>query len=183
MGLSGAALGLPWALVLFCLLVWVWWEYEDYRNDIYIVTDDKIIDIEAKPLWLSIRRREGGLDRVQNVLATQSGIWQNLLNYGNVDIKTAATDEGYTFMKVGNPRLVQSIVFQKLDAFRGRQAERQIRDRQRESSTGWASTTSLRRRASSSEGAHRRTLSRLILRGKSGGRQLHCAPTLQFRLV
>ena len=119
MGLSGAALGLPWTLILFCLLFWVWWEYEDYRNDIYIVTDDQIIDIEAKPLWLSMRRREGGLDRVsERRYATQVGIWQNLLNYGNVDIKTAATDEGYTFMKVSNPRLVQSIVFQKLDSFR-----------------------------------------------------------------
>jgi CRP-like cAMP-binding protein len=132
LGVNGAALGLPWALILFFLMGWVWWEYEDYRNDIYIVTDDKIIDIEAKPLWLSMRRREGGLDRVQNVLAIQVGLWQNLLNYGNVDIKTAATDEGYTFMKVGNPRLVQSIVFQKLDAFRSRQSERQSRDRQRE---------------------------------------------------
>ena len=118
MGLSGAALGLPWTLILFCLLFWVWWEYEDYRNDIYIVTDDQIIDIEAKPLWLSMRRREGGLNRVQNVDMAQVGIWQNLLNYGNVDIKTAATDEGYTFMKVSNPRLVQSIIFQKLDSFR-----------------------------------------------------------------
>jgi uncharacterized membrane protein YdbT with pleckstrin-like domain len=117
---------------LFCLLFWVWWEFEDYRNDIYIVTDEKIIDIEATPLWLSMRRREGGLDRVQNVLATQVGIWQNLLNYGNVDIKTAATDEGYTFLKIPNPRLVQDIVFQKLDSFRARQAERLIRDRQRE---------------------------------------------------
>ncbi|MCU0502210.1 MAG: cyclic nucleotide-binding domain-containing protein, partial [Anaerolineae bacterium] len=132
MGLSGAALGLPWTLILCCLLFWVWWEYEDYRNDIYIVTDDQIIDIEAKPLWLSMRRREGGLDRVQNVDMAQVGLWQNLLNYGNVDIKTAATDEGYTFLKIANPRLVQSIVFQKLDAFRSRQAERLIRDRQRE---------------------------------------------------
>ena len=39
----------------------------------------------------------GGLDRVQNVDMAQIGLWQNLLNYGNVDIKTAATDEGYTF--------------------------------------------------------------------------------------
>jgi CRP-like cAMP-binding protein len=131
-GFSGAALGLPWMLILCCLLFWVWWEYEDYRNDIYIVTDDQIIDIEATPLWLAMRRREGGLDRVQNVLAVQVGVWQNILNYGNVDIKTAATDEGYTFVKVGNPRLVQAIVFQKLDAFRTRQAERQIRDRQQE---------------------------------------------------
>jgi CRP-like cAMP-binding protein/membrane protein YdbS with pleckstrin-like domain len=131
-GLSGPALGLPWTFILCILLFWVWWEYEDYRNDIYIVTDDKIIDIEATPLWLAMRRREGGLDRVQNVLATQVGIWQNLLNYGNVDIKTAATGEGYSFLKVSNPRLVQSIVFQKLDAFRARQSERQIQDRQRE---------------------------------------------------
>jgi CRP-like cAMP-binding protein/membrane protein YdbS with pleckstrin-like domain len=132
LGINPAAVDLPWGLVSAVLLGWIWWEYEDYRNDIYIVTDDRIIDIEATPLWLSMKRREGGLDRVQNVGITQKGLIQNILNYGNVEIQTAATDEGYNFLLVSNPKLVQAIIFQKLDAFKGRQAERQMRDRQRE---------------------------------------------------
>jgi uncharacterized membrane protein YdbT with pleckstrin-like domain len=132
LGLSRAAIDLPWWVVLVVLLGWIWWEYADYRNDLYILREDRIIDIEATPLWLSIKRREGNLDRVQNVVARQKGIWQNLLNYGDVDIQTAAIDEGFNFSKIANPQLVQTTIFQKLDALKNRQTERQMRDRQRE---------------------------------------------------
>lgn len=131
-GAGQVALHLPWWFGLIFFGSWVVWEYADYRNDLYILREDRIIDIEATPLWLSIKRREGSLDRVQNVFARQEGIWQNLLNYGDVEIQTAAIDEGFNFLKVANPQLVQAIIFQKLDALRSRQAERQVRDRQRE---------------------------------------------------
>lgn len=132
LGANQMALHLPWWFVLIFFGSWIVWEYADYRNDLYILREDRIIDIEATPLWLSIKRREGSLDRVQNVFARQEGIWQNLLNYGDVEIQTAAIDEGFNFLKVANPQLVQAIIFQKLDALRSRQAERQVRDRQRE---------------------------------------------------
>ena len=131
-GLTGSEITLPWLVLLLIFLGWTWWEYEDYRNDIYILTNDKIIDVEATPLWISMKRKEGGLDRIQNVVAVQKGIWQNLLNYGNVEIKTAAQDEGYTFWRVGNPKLVQDAVFQKLDGYRNRQKAQAMRERQRE---------------------------------------------------
>jgi len=118
--------------MLVFFIAWVVWEYADYRNDLYILREDRIIDIEATPLWLSIKRREGNLNRFQNVFARQEGIWQNLLNYGDVEIQTAAIDEGFNFLKVANPQLVQATIFQKLDALRNRQVESLIRERQRE---------------------------------------------------
>jgi len=132
LGANQVALHLPWWFVLIFFGSWVVWEYADYRNDLYILREDRIIDIEATPLWLSIKRREGSLERVQNVFARQEGIWQNLLNYGDVEIQTAAVDEGFNFLKVANPQLVQATIFQKLDALRSRQAERDVRGRQRE---------------------------------------------------
>jgi uncharacterized membrane protein YdbT with pleckstrin-like domain len=111
---------------------WLLWNYADYRNDVYVVTDDRIIDVEMKPLGLFAKRREGGLDRVQNVDLVQKGIWANLFNYGDVVISTAASDEGFTFIMVPKPKLVQSTVFQKLDAFRNRQEQKRAADRQRE---------------------------------------------------
>ncbi len=107
-------------MLLISALAWFFWNYIDYRNDIYVVTDDRIMDIEMKPLGLFAKRREGGLDRVQNVVYVQNGLVANILNYGDVIISTAAADEGYTFLMVPNPKLVQATVFQKLDAFRGR---------------------------------------------------------------
>ena len=121
-----------WFVLLFAALGWFLWNYVDYRNDVYVVTDDRIIDIEMKPLGLSAKRREGGLERVQNVTYTQNGLIANIFNYGDVIISTAASDEGYTFLMVPNPKLVQATVFQKLDAFRARQEQKRTSDRQRE---------------------------------------------------
>ncbi len=131
-GANWVALHLPWWVVFFFFVGWVSWEVADYRNDLYVLRDDRIIDIEATPFWLAIKRREAPLDRVQNVQARQEGFWKNLLNYGDVEILTAATDEGLSFSNIANPTFVQATIFQKLDAFRSRQAERQIRERQRE---------------------------------------------------
>ena len=72
--------------------------YEDYHNDIYVLTDEKIVDIERKPLALSKVTEEFYLDRVQNVKAKQRGIWANVLDYGDVTIQTAAADRGVTFL-------------------------------------------------------------------------------------
>jgi CRP-like cAMP-binding protein len=125
LGLSGSTLLFVWLACFVPAAFWLWYQVIDWRNDIYVVTDDKLIDIEAKPLALSYQRREGSLDRVQTAFAEQKGFWPNVLDYGTVQILTAAADPGFTFYMVGHPRRVQAIIFQKLDAFRTRQeAER-----------------------------------------------------------
>jgi CRP-like cAMP-binding protein/membrane protein YdbS with pleckstrin-like domain len=129
-GLSRIGLMLPWLVAMAAASVWLWWNYEDWHNDIYVLTDDKIIDIERKPLGLQSKRREGSLERVQNVLANQKGIIPNLLDFGDVVISTAAGDEGYTFNMVPHPKQVQSLVFQNLDKYRQRQKSEATRQRQ-----------------------------------------------------
>ena len=127
---TGLTLG--W-LVLFGLTVfWLWWEYTDYRNDVYIVTDDRVIDIEMKPLGLNAKRREGGLEKVQNVTLQQNGVWAKLFGYGHVVISTAALDEGFTFVMVPNPQSVQSQVFEKVNQFRARKDRLEAARRQQE---------------------------------------------------
>jgi len=108
------------------------YQYVDYRNDIYVVTDEQIIDIEKKPLWVAAERREGSLNRVQTVFTEQKGVWANILDYGDVVIRTAALDAGFTFEFVGHPRTVQTVVFQKLEAFRRKQEEQRTKAHQRE---------------------------------------------------
>ncbi len=121
-----------WFVALIASGIWLWWQYTDWHNDIYVLTDDKIIDIEQRPLGLDTKRREGGLERVQNVNAKQSGILSNIFDYGDVIISTAAGDEGYTFIMVAHPKKVQATVFQKLDQLRRRQEEKHTLQRQRE---------------------------------------------------
>ena len=132
LGLNGAALLLGWVVGMISAGFWLWWEYTDYRNDVYIVTDDRIIDIEMQPLGLNAKQREGGLEKVQNVVAQQRGLLATLFRYGDVVISTAASDEGFTFLMVPNPTLVQATVFQKLNQFRVRDQKRQDQRRQQE---------------------------------------------------
>jgi CRP-like cAMP-binding protein len=131
-GMQGSTLLLLWLALFVPTAFWLWYQVIDWRNDIYVVTDDKLIDIEAKPLALSYQRREGSLDRVQTAFAEQKGFWANVLDYGTVQILTAAADPGFTFFMVGHPRRVQAIIFQKLDAFRNRQEAERRREGQRQ---------------------------------------------------
>jgi uncharacterized membrane protein YdbT with pleckstrin-like domain len=132
LGLPGSSLFLLWLVLFVPTTFWLWYQIIDWRNDIYVVTDDKLIDIESKPLALSYQRREGSLDRVQTAYAEQKGFWANVLDYGTVQILTAAADPGFTFYMVGHPKRVQAIIFQKLDAFRRRQEAERTREGQRQ---------------------------------------------------
>jgi CRP-like cAMP-binding protein/membrane protein YdbS with pleckstrin-like domain len=132
MGDSFAAFFLPWLLLLIPIdLFWLWYNYVDWRNDLYIVTDEKIIDLEQKPLALSSRQRESSLEVIQTVDSNQPSIWAKIFNYGNVVIRTAATDEGFTFYMVPAPMLVQKTIFQRIDAYRRRQEDRRLEERRR----------------------------------------------------
>jgi uncharacterized membrane protein YdbT with pleckstrin-like domain len=104
------ALFLPWLVALVAAGFWLWWQYTDWHNDIYVLTDEKIIDIEMKPLGIDSKRREGSLERVQNVDAKQRGLTSVIFDYGDVVISTAAGDEGYTFLMVPHPKKVQALV-------------------------------------------------------------------------
>ncbi len=123
---------IPWLGLMLLCGGRLWWVVEDYFNDVYIVTDEKIIDIEMKPLGLDYNRREGSLERVQTVNTVQSGVVAQMLNYGSVIIRTAAEGEAFDFKMIPNPRHVQQVIFQKMDALRQRQETKRISDRQQE---------------------------------------------------
>ncbi len=109
---------LPWwlvALILGAVTFWLGWHYANWANDLYIVTNEKMVDIERQPLGFSEKRREGNLDRVQNVVLRIPNFWANLFNIGNVEIQTAATDEGFTFMQVADPRGVQREIWRRIN--------------------------------------------------------------------
>lgn len=132
LALTGPGFVFGWLVLLGGVGFWLWWEFVDYRNDVYIVTDDRVVDIEMKPWGLDAKRREGGLERVQNVVAQQNGVWAKIFGYGDVVISTAASDEGFTFIMVPKPQLVQAVIFQKLNQFRVRDEQRRAAQRQQE---------------------------------------------------
>ena len=102
-----------WVLLASVLLILVWlgwtaWEIEDYTNDMYILTPDKVIDIEKKPFGPE-GRREAGLSQVNNV-SSQTTYLSNFLGYGTVVLSTAGSGGSFTFARVPHPSEVVSLV-------------------------------------------------------------------------
>ncbi|MBI2845941.1 MAG: hypothetical protein HYX86_05285 [Chloroflexi bacterium] len=113
--------GLLAGLSLFLMF----YQYDDWRNDVYVLTLDRIIDIDKKPFFLREERREASLGMVQDVRYVIPGFLANLLNTGNVIIETAAKEGSFTFDWVHDPRRVQQEIFAQLEAFREREREKE----------------------------------------------------------
>jgi len=125
---SQVGLVLAALLLWFAALFWVWWEWTDWRNDEYIVTDDSIVDIEKKPLFFSEQRKKASLHMIQSVSLQKPGVLAALFNFGDVLIQTAGPEGTFDFSGVHNPIEVQREVFRRIEAY---QETRQRRERAR----------------------------------------------------
>ena len=110
---------------------WLVWKMEDWRNDLYIVTNTHIIDIERTPLLLRESRRQASLDKIQNTNASTQGFWAGVFRLGNVNIETAG--EGtFTFSRVRNPHKVQAEIDKRRAAYEARLRQEQAAQRRAE---------------------------------------------------
>ena len=117
----------PLGISLVVTLVWLIWRAVNWRNDLYIITDDRAIDIEKVP-FLYEHRREAGLDKIQDVRYLREGLIATRLDFGNVRLETAGEIGAFTFDSVPHPRQVQNEIFKRLERFR-RKAEQEGRKR------------------------------------------------------
>ena len=123
----------PYALLVASVAAigWLWWTFNDWDNDLYMVTNERIIDIEKRPLFFSEERREASLGMIQNVSLEVPNVIATALNYGSVVVQTAGAGE-FTFDNVPNPHDVQNVIFQRMEAFREAQRERSAAQRRAE---------------------------------------------------
>ncbi|MEA3406757.1 MAG: cyclic nucleotide-binding domain-containing protein [Chloroflexota bacterium] len=117
--------------VVVFLLGLLWWNINDWGNDLYIVTEDRIIDIEKRPLFMSEERREASLGMIQNVNLEIPNLIASAFNYGSVIIQTAGAGS-FTFDNVPNPHDVQNEIFRHIEAFRAAQRQKETQRRQAE---------------------------------------------------
>jgi len=106
------------ALLLLPLFGWLWWRYEDWRNDIYTVTDTSIIDRESAPFGFREQKRVGSLEDIESVYSHVPNFLAKLINLGDVIIDTAGAPRAYTFESVPNPLAVQQEIFSRMQAYR-----------------------------------------------------------------
>lgn len=111
-------------------LGWLLWEYDDWRNDLYVLTEDRLIDMEKRPFFFQEERRVAPLVQVQTVQLRMRGIFSQIFNFGDVIIKTAAAGGDLTFEFVANPREVAREIQRHLEEFRRKQEEREYERQQ-----------------------------------------------------
>jgi len=112
-------------------LFWYVYCYDDWHRDVYIVTNDRIVDVESSAFRIrGEKRREGTFDVIQNITYAIPGFFAGLLNMGTVNIETAGTAGTFTFHHVFNPSGVQQEIFNRTVAYqeKRRQQERVSED-------------------------------------------------------
>ena len=91
-------------LWLYGFLVWI-----DYFFDVWIVTNERIVNIEQKGLF-NRRISELRFSRVQDVTAAVDGLIPTMLNFGDVSVQTAAEEDRFLFRQVGDPFAIKDEV-------------------------------------------------------------------------
>jgi len=114
-----------YSLVLYGLgaivLAWMYYQYVDWKNDLYMITPERIVDMERSPFRLHETRREASLANIQNVRATRPGLLASIFNYGKVVIETAGQTGSFDFIDVADPPGVQRDIFEYMERYRERQ--------------------------------------------------------------
>jgi hypothetical protein len=103
------------AMVGFLLIgILLWWLYQfiDWRNDQYHITEDQIIDVYRKPFGTEDRRTASVLN-IQSIRFERKGLLGLLLNFGTVYIRVG--DEEFTFDNVPDPARIQERLFGVLE--------------------------------------------------------------------
>lgn len=98
----GPLISVFFASYLFIVLTIVMTQFTDYYLDTWIVTNERIINIEQHGLFSRIVS-ELHLNQVQDVTSETHGFLATMLSYGDVYIQTAGTRERFNFKGIDNP--------------------------------------------------------------------------------
>jgi len=124
------------ALLFFVFIIVIGvmlYRYIDWKNDIYLVTLDHILDIERKPLG-SENKKSATLDNILSLENERVGIFGVLLNYGTVIINVGT--EQFNFQGVYNPAQVQYEIFDRMISLRHRKEQKEAA-KERERIADW----------------------------------------------
>lgn len=129
---------LPILILWTVSALWLKYQYEDWANDIYVLTNEEVIDQERKlavfPFWgiYTEDRRRASLSNVQYVDLSIPNPLALLFNYGDVIVRTAGAEGTLDFLFVNNPRHVYAEILRRLNEFEERQRQRQFEERSAE---------------------------------------------------
>jgi hypothetical protein len=89
---------------IFMFFVWI-----DYYFDVWIITDERIVNIEQKGLF-SRAVSELEFSKIQDVSTDVKGVIPTVLNFGEVYVQTAGTAGKFVFHKIPDPYHIKAII-------------------------------------------------------------------------
>lgn len=128
---SGPAL-LAAGVLLFIELFVIFYYYENWRNDIFQVSRDMVIDVDRGPFGFTESRKTAPLNNVQDVRSRIPNLIATILGYGDVLIDTAGASSNIIFEDVYDPNGVQAEIFRRRDQLRELQRTRDAVSRRQE---------------------------------------------------
>ena len=116
-------------LGLFLLSLWFTYQFWDWRNDIFQVTPDQILDIDKKPFGTE-ERRAAPLDNILSTQYSRIGLAGYIFNFGTVYITVGGSQ--LAFEDVSDPASVQAdIDRRRLTSLSGKKEAEARRERER----------------------------------------------------
>lgn len=100
-----------WLLVLWSIFFIIW---TNYYLDVWIVTDQRIIDIEQLNLFNRVVS-EFRLDRVQDITIKVNGLIATFLGFGDIHIQTAGEMEKFLIRDAPDPYAVKDKIIKEHD--------------------------------------------------------------------
>lgn len=92
------------AIWMYGFLIWI-----DYYYDIWIITTERIINIEQKGMFTR-KASELRFKKIQDVTTEVIGFLPTIFNYGDVKVQTAGEETEFIFRTVSNPYEVKNII-------------------------------------------------------------------------
>ncbi len=92
-------------------LGWYLYEYVDWRNDVYQITPEQIVDVERKPFGKE-EKKAAPLENILSIQYERLGIMGQIFNFGSVYVMVGG--QKFTFYHVFNPSEVQQDIFRRM---------------------------------------------------------------------
>ena len=94
---------------LFLLLMWIYGFviWFDYYLDVWIITTERVVNVEQKGLF-SRKVSELKYSHIQDVSTDVKGFFPTILNFGDINVQTAAEQSHFIFRSVGNPYAIKA---------------------------------------------------------------------------
>jgi hypothetical protein len=126
-GLDGTSGKVFWVIAAIWIVYWAvrcYFDWYSYYHDIWVVTNQRIID-SIKPNFFNSRLASADLVDVEDISVQHSGIFATAFKYGDLRCQTAGEQPNFVLGGVPNPTHILSVVDASRDSAR------------RESGRGW----------------------------------------------